>query len=552
MVDDARIRKTKIKAREFFQTLAELQFESGYPYIMYEDTVNRANPIAGKITHSNLCSEILQVSTLSEFNDDLSYSRWARISRATWVRSTSPRRWIRRTSRRPSRWPSGADRGVGPDPHHVGAVDRTGQQRFARDRPGADEPAARVSGAGAGHYGSGRGRGLHQHLLSTRCCSTRCGRPNKIAIERAAKFQRASRTRSTPRVSSSTSTPSRCGSRPPTRCESCSPTRRSTSRPRTTGADSRESVQVQRHLAIRTCRPSCPPGRSPHQPLHQLDPPGGVQDRDPQGRKIGRVYYPAPYLTNDNLTTTRTYEIGFEKIIDTYAAATQHVDRGVEPDAVLQATPPTPARVNKAQIYAWRKGIKTLTTSGCGRWRWRAPRGGGLRQLHAVTIRHQRYASLVRPGRPRPSPAPARIRHRRGCRAANRATVILAVPTAETARSSASVGLPGRPVPAAATRHRSKLASDRGVRCEDRGKCLTFRRLMHRSFRAEAGNPPTLRLPHLPRGSAPVTGTRARTAPARNPDPKGVGHFRLEALSESRLAGGDIPHLRRLRSSPWL
>jgi ribonucleoside-diphosphate reductase alpha chain len=45
MVDDARIRKTKIKAREFFQTLAELQFESGYPYIMYEDTVNRSNPI---------------------------------------------------------------------------------------------------------------------------------------------------------------------------------------------------------------------------------------------------------------------------------------------------------------------------------------------------------------------------------------------------------------------------------------------------------------------------------------------------------------------------
>src|SRR5690606_16584865 len=75
MVDDARIRKTKIKAREFFQTLAELQFESGYPYIMFEDTVNRSNPIAGKITHSNLCSEILQVSTASEFNDDLSYKK---------------------------------------------------------------------------------------------------------------------------------------------------------------------------------------------------------------------------------------------------------------------------------------------------------------------------------------------------------------------------------------------------------------------------------------------------------------------------------------------
>ena len=56
MVDDARIRKTKIKAREFFQTLAEIQFESGYPYIMYEDTVNRANPIEGRISMSNLCS----------------------------------------------------------------------------------------------------------------------------------------------------------------------------------------------------------------------------------------------------------------------------------------------------------------------------------------------------------------------------------------------------------------------------------------------------------------------------------------------------------------
>ena len=78
MVDDARIKKTKISAREFFQTLAELQFESGYPYVMFEDTVNRANPIKGKITHSNLCSEILQVSTPSTYNEDLSYKHVGR------------------------------------------------------------------------------------------------------------------------------------------------------------------------------------------------------------------------------------------------------------------------------------------------------------------------------------------------------------------------------------------------------------------------------------------------------------------------------------------
>ena len=73
MVDNPKIRKKKINARGFFQTLAEIQFESGYPYIMFEDTVNRANPVAGRITMSNLCSEILQVNEASEFNDDLSY-----------------------------------------------------------------------------------------------------------------------------------------------------------------------------------------------------------------------------------------------------------------------------------------------------------------------------------------------------------------------------------------------------------------------------------------------------------------------------------------------
>src|SRR5699024_3614949 len=59
-------------------TIAELQFESGYPYLMFEDTVNKANPIEGKVNMSNLCSEILQVSTPSEYNEDLSYNHVGR------------------------------------------------------------------------------------------------------------------------------------------------------------------------------------------------------------------------------------------------------------------------------------------------------------------------------------------------------------------------------------------------------------------------------------------------------------------------------------------
>jgi hypothetical protein len=43
-----------------------------------------------------------------------------------------------------------------------------------------------------------------------------------------------------------------------------------------------------------------------------------------------RVYYPAPYMTNDNLEYFEdAYEIGWKKIVDTYAEATQHVDQGL-------------------------------------------------------------------------------------------------------------------------------------------------------------------------------------------------------------------------------
>jgi len=76
--------------------------------------------------------------------------------------------------------------------------------------------------------------------------------------------------------------------------------------------------------------------------------------------KLGRVYYPAPYLTNDNLEYFEdAYEIGPEKIIDIYAAATQHVDQGLSLTLFFKDTATT-RDVNKAQIYAWRKGIKTI------------------------------------------------------------------------------------------------------------------------------------------------------------------------------------------------
>lgn len=74
-VDNPRITKKKINARKFFTTLAKIQFESGYPYIMFDDAANKGNvaPNLGRITHSNLCSEIFQPFVPSTFYDNGSF-----------------------------------------------------------------------------------------------------------------------------------------------------------------------------------------------------------------------------------------------------------------------------------------------------------------------------------------------------------------------------------------------------------------------------------------------------------------------------------------------
>ncbi|MDR2832400.1 MAG: class 1b ribonucleoside-diphosphate reductase subunit alpha [Streptococcaceae bacterium] len=73
LVANPNIRKQKIKARDLENEISKLQQESGYPYIINIDTANKQNPIAGKIVMSNLCSEILQVQSLSTINDAQEY-----------------------------------------------------------------------------------------------------------------------------------------------------------------------------------------------------------------------------------------------------------------------------------------------------------------------------------------------------------------------------------------------------------------------------------------------------------------------------------------------
>lgn len=76
--------------------------------------------------------------------------------------------------------------------------------------------------------------------------------------------------------------------------------------------------------------------------------------------KMGRVYYPAPFLSDSTLPYYQdAYKVGWKALIDVYAEATPHVDQGLSLTLFFPGEATT-RDLNKAYIYAWKKGIKTL------------------------------------------------------------------------------------------------------------------------------------------------------------------------------------------------
>ena len=71
LINDSNIKKKKIDPRRLLEDISVTQIESGYPYLMFEDNVNKDHPVnnLGKVKFSNLCSEILQYSELSQYTD---------------------------------------------------------------------------------------------------------------------------------------------------------------------------------------------------------------------------------------------------------------------------------------------------------------------------------------------------------------------------------------------------------------------------------------------------------------------------------------------------
>ncbi|BCB08254.1 ribonucleoside-diphosphate reductase [Vreelandella venusta] len=358
MVADARIRKHKINARAFFQTLAELQFESGYPYIMFEDTVNRANPIAGRINMSNLCSEILQVNTPTEYDDDLGYRQVGQdIS-------------CNLGSMNIAKVMDSGDIGTSVE-IAIRGLTAVSEMSNLRSVPSIAEGNAKSRAIGLGqmnlhgflareHIYYGSEEGLDFTNLYFYCVAFHAIRAsNRLAIEHGeafagfedstyasgAFFDKYTDQAWLPKTEKVRHLFERSGIALPAQEEWQA-----------------LKASVMAHGLYNRNLQAVPPTGSISYINHStssIHPVAAKIEIRKEG-KLGRVYYPAPFLNEANFDYFQdAYEIGPEKIIDTYAEASKHVDQGLSLTLFFPDTATT-RDINKAQIYAWRKGIKTL------------------------------------------------------------------------------------------------------------------------------------------------------------------------------------------------
>ena len=358
MVDDPRIRKNKIPARGLFQTLAEIQFESGYPYIMFEDTVNAANPIEGRINMSNLCSEILQVNDASQFNDDLSYAHLGRdiscnlgsvnIAKAldgghlahtveVSIRALNAVSEMSAIDSVPS------IRKGNDESHAIGLGQMNLHGFLAREQIHYDSEEAI-------DFTSAYFAATLFHCLDA---------SNKLAQEKQQVFvgfeqsQYATGEFFTKYLQQDYS--------PKTDTVKALFERLDLRVPSVDEWQQLQSKVVDSGLYNRNLQAIPPTGSISYinDATASIHPVTAKVEIRKEG-KIGRVYYPAPYLNNDNLEFFKdAYEIGPKAIIDVYAAATEHVDQGLSL-TLFFSDEVTTRDINKAQIYAWKKKIKTL------------------------------------------------------------------------------------------------------------------------------------------------------------------------------------------------
>lgn len=359
MVENPRIRKTKMKARKFFQAVAELQFESGYPYIMFEDNVNRANPIAGRITMSNLCSEILQVSELSTFKTDGSYKKIGKdiscnlgsLNIAKTFDSPDFAKTIETSIRALSAVSDLSDITSVPSiergnkrSHAIGLGQMNLHGFLAREEIHYDSPEAIDF------------TNLYFYSVLFQCLKT----SNKISIERKETFDGFENSKyATGEFFDKYTT--KDWSKAETEVVKALFKKSNIFLPKPKDwIELAESIRE--HGIYNQNLQAVPPTGSIsyiNNSTSSIHPVSSAIETRKEGT-LGRVYFPQPHLNNNNIQYYKdAFQIGPEAIIDVYATAGEHVDQGLSLTLFYPDTATT-RDLQKAYVYAFSKGIKTI------------------------------------------------------------------------------------------------------------------------------------------------------------------------------------------------
>lgn len=352
MVENSNIRKKKINPREFFQTLAEIQTESGYPYVMFSDSVNRANPVGGTIIMSNLCSEILQPQEPATLNDDQTYSQMGKdiscnlgsLNVRKALESDSFEKTIETSIRALTKVSELSSIDVVPTVKHGNSKARA-----------IGLGAMNLHGTFAHHnmyYGDKESLDLtNMYFYTTLFYAIKAS--NKLAKENGKTFDgfenssyasgeffekhinnpQTPKTAKVKKIFNNITVP--------------------------TSEDwVKLSKKVKEHGLYNQNLQAIPPTGSIsyiNGSTSSIHPITSVIESRKEG-KLGTVYYPAPELTNKNVEYFKdAYDIGYEKLIDVYSIAQYYVDQGCSLTLFFKDSATT-KDINKAQIYAFNKG----------------------------------------------------------------------------------------------------------------------------------------------------------------------------------------------------
>ena len=371
MVNNPEIRKSKLRARDLEQEISKLQQESGYPYIVNIDTVNKVNPIDGKIIMSNLCSEILQVQSPSVINNGQEYEvlgtdiscNLGSTNIVNLMQSPDFERSIEVAVRALT---------FVTDHSSIDAVPtvKNGNQK------------AHTIGLGAMglhtffalnqmEYGSPESievTDLYFRLLNFYTLKA----SHKIAKERGVTFDGFEKSAYASGAYFDTYTES------DVEIKSEKVKEIFENLPIPTAEDWKQlkadvmadGLYHQNRLAI------APTGSISYvnetsaslHPITRL-----IEER--QEKKTGKTYYPAPFLSNETLPFYKSaYDIDMRKVIDVYAAAQKHIDQGMSLTLFMRSELPeglyewkngrtrkmTTRDLNILRNYAWNKGIKSI------------------------------------------------------------------------------------------------------------------------------------------------------------------------------------------------